>query len=117
MTRKFKVGDIVKLEGKLVDNNDPNSAYTLKLELGAHARLIFTPEGEYYPTSTKILELVEAAPVEIEIGKPYVVGGSTRVPLEIFDGRVFYRLKEPQDVQWWAFDCSIELFQRRYIND
>ena len=69
MTRKFKVGDTVKLEGKLVEHDRAASSYPLKLELGNHDYITFTSLGERLDGSGCVLELVEAAPVEIEIGK------------------------------------------------
>jgi len=117
MSRKFRAGDIVKLEGELVEYGDSGHNYHLMLDLGNNYALTFTKEGKYRDDCIKTLELVKAAPVEIEIGKEYVVNGSKRVPLEILDGRVFYRVMTRHDTHWGASDCTVEGFHREFIND
>ncbi len=110
MSRKFKTGDIVKLEGKLTDMGDGHT-YPLRLDLGGGKALSFTREGKYTLASTLTLELVKAAPVEIEVGKSYTShDGGERVVLEVFDDRVFYRYRRLLTARWDLGQRSIQSF-------
>lgn len=119
MTRKFKAGDIVKLEGKLIGGDDCATAYPLRLDLGLPGEYIsFTVKGEYLEGCDLKLELVKAAPVELAVGQEYTKEGITRVILDILDGIVFYRHRNPHGSgRWFAEDLLADTFKERYAND
>ena len=117
MSRKFKAGDTVKLEGKLVavdDHDERDIKYALALDLGNKTKLTFDESGRLWKTCTKTLELVKAAPVVLAIGQQHTVGAVTRVILEIAYGTVFYRFRPTNGGAWQGGSKDVGDFERNY---